>query len=146
MKKRLISSLLHIWVFVIIEIAFIFIILHEFPEIGFFEKLWFIHLIYWIFIFIAWYIRENLKSYKTRFLATYSPVVFHILWHIYIWNITIKTIADNSEHAHNSSFWLTVSTIILWCFILAWEYLIHKKYHCDSHHKKVHKHCKEEIL
>jgi hypothetical protein len=53
MKQRLLSSFLHIFIFVLIEIAFVFMILHEFPEIGFFEELGIIHLSYWVLIFIA---------------------------------------------------------------------------------------------
>lgn len=141
MKKRLISSLLHILLFVLVEIAFVFIILREFPEISFFEELWIIHLSYWFLIFVAWYLRESINNYKVRFLATYVPVVFHIIWHIYLWEEALHQV---ESHAHTSEFWLVVSTIILWIFIFAWEYLLHKRYHCESHHAKAHKHCKED--
>lgn len=141
MKKKLLSSFLHILLFVVIEVCFVFVILHEFPEISFFEELWIIHLSYWILIFIAWYVRESIDNYKVRFLSTFLPVVFHIVWHLYIWEETIHNI---EEQAHASDFWLIVSTIILWIFIFLWEYLLHKRYHCESHHHKVHKHCKEE--
>lgn len=141
MKKRLISSLLHILLFVLVEIAFVFIILREFPEISFFEELWIIHLSYWFLIFVAWYLRESINNYKARFLATYVPVVFHIIWHIYLWEEALHQV---ESHAHTSEFWLVVSTIILWIFIFAWEYLLHKRYHCESHHAKAHKHCKED--
>lgn len=141
MKQKLISSFLHILLFVVIEVSFIFIILHEFPEISFFEDLWIIHLSYWIFIFIAWYIRESINNYKVRFLATYSPVVFHIVWHLYLWEETINHI---EVHSHTTEFWLIISTIVLWIFIFVWEYLLHKRYHCESHHAKAHKHCKED--
>lgn len=144
MKKRLLSSLLHIWVFVLIEIAFVFVVLHEFPEVSFFEELGMVHLIYWIMIFIAWFVRENLRSYKTKFIATYLPVVFHILGHVYIWHETMELVEEHAHHAHGSPFWLIVSTIILWIFIFAGEYLLHKRYHCESHHHKAHKHCKED--
>lgn len=138
MKQRLLSSFLHILVFVVIEIAFVFIILHEFPEISFFEELWFIHLSYWVMIFLAWYLRESLKWYKIRFLATYLPVLFHVFWHLYIWHETVELIW---AHSHGSEFWLIISTVVLWIFIFLGEYLLHKKYHCDSHHESLHKHC-----
>jgi len=89
MKKKLLSSFLHIIAFVIAEILFVFIILHEFPEVNFFEYLWIIHLLYWFSIFVAWYIRELVNNYKIKFLASYSPVVFHIMGHLYIWEKTI---------------------------------------------------------
>ncbi|MDD4151078.1 MAG: hypothetical protein PHR68_00480 [Candidatus Gracilibacteria bacterium] len=141
MKKKLLSSLLHILLFVVIEICFVFIILHEFPEIGLFEKLGVVHLIYWILVFIAGYIRESIENYKIRFLTTFLPVVFHILGHLYIGEETIHQI---EKHSHASEFWLIISTIILGIFIFVGEYLLHKRYHCESHHHKAHKHCKEE--
>lgn len=141
MRQKLISSFLHILVFVIIEISFVFVILHEFPEVSFFEDLWIIHLSYWLFIFIAWYIRESINNYKVRFFATYSPVVFHIVWHLYLWEETIKHIEVQS---HTTEIWLVISTIVLWIFIFIWEYLLHKRYHCEHHHAKTHKHCKED--
>lgn len=141
MKKKLLSSFLHVIVFVIVEILFVFIILHEFPEVNFFEYLWIIHLLYWLSIFVAWYIRELVNSYKIKFLATYLPVVFHIIGHLYIWE---KTIQNIKNHSHFNEFWLIISTICLWIFIFIWEYLLHKKYHCEHCHSEVHKHCKED--
>lgn len=140
MKKRLLNSLLHILLFICIEVAFVFIVLHEFPEVSFFEELWIIHLIYWLLIFIAWYLRDIFKSYKTKFVATYLPLLFHVFWHFYVWHETIYLI---DKHNNHSDIWLIVSTIILWIFIFIWEYLLHNKYHCESHHDKVHKHCKD---
>lgn len=142
-KNRLLSSFLHILLFVIVEIIFVFLILREFPEISFFEDLWIIHLLYWISIFVAWFARESIKSYQVRFLFTYIPVVFHIAWHLYIWEQTIELI-ENHWHEDTSIFWLIISTISVWILIFIWEYLLHKKYHCDFHHDKVHKHCKED--
>lgn len=140
-KKSIISSLLHLLLFVIVEIFFVFIILKEFPEVSFFEDLWIIHFIYWISIFVAWYVRENIKSYQVKFLFSYIPVVFHIVWHLYLWEITLEQI---DQHSHSSDFWLIVSTICLWIFIFVWEYLLHRKYHCEHNHDKVHKHCKDD--
>jgi len=39
MKKEFLSSFLHILLFVVIEVLLVFVILHEFPEISFFEDL-----------------------------------------------------------------------------------------------------------
>lgn len=89
---------------------------------------------------MAWYVRENVKSYQIKFLFSYIPVVFHIAWHLYLWEITLEQI---DKHNHTSDFWLIVSTICLWIFIFVWEYLLHKKYHCEHNHEEVHKQCKE---
>nr|MDD3720580.1 hypothetical protein [Candidatus Gracilibacteria bacterium] len=141
MRKRIISSLLHVLLFVIIEILFVFVILHEFPEVSFFEDLGVVHLLYWVSIFVAGYIRENIQKYQIKFLATYIPVVFHIIGHLYIGEETINHIGT---HSHSTEFWLIISTISLGVFIFIGEYLLHKKYHCDHSHQKVHKHCKED--
>lgn len=93
-------------------------------------------------IFVAGYIRESLKSYKTKFIATYFPVIFHVLGHLYIWHETVEIVGKHS-HGHGEV-WLLISTVILWIFIFIWEYLLHKRYHCESHHAKAHKHCKED--
>lgn len=140
MKKRLFSSLLHILIFVIIEIAFIMIILHEFPAVSFFEKIWIIHLFYWIAIFVAGYIRESMRSFQTRFLATYLPILIHVLGHLYIGHETLEIATQHTEH---SNIWILVSTFVLWIFIFVGEYLLHNKYHCETHHESVHKSCKE---
>lgn len=142
-KNRIISSLLHILLFVVVEIIFVFLILHEFPEISFFEDLWIVHLLYWISIFIAWFLRENIKSYITKFFLTYIPVVFHIWWHLYLWEVTLEHI-EHHWHEHWSDIWLIIWTICAWILIFIWEYLLHKKYHCEHNHAKVHKHCKED--
>jgi hypothetical protein len=140
-KNRIISSFLHILLFVVVEILFVFLILKEFPEVSFFEDLWIIHLAYWISIFVAWFTREHIKSYQVKFLFSYIPVVFHIVWHIYIWEITLEQI---ESHSISSDFWLIISTICAWVIIFIWEYLLHRKYHCEHNHDKVHKHCKED--
>lgn len=142
-KKSIVSLFLHLLLFVVVEIIFVFLILREFPEVSFFEDLWIIHLAYWISIFVAWFTREHINSYQVKFLFTYTPVVFHIFWHLYIWEKTIWFI-ENNWHTPSSNFWLIISTISVWILIFIWEYLLHKKYHCDHHHDKVHKHCKEE--
>lgn len=141
MKKKIISSILHVLLFVLIEILFVFLILHEFPKISFFEKIWIIHIIYWICVFIAWYVRENIEKYQVKFIATFIPVLIHIIWHLYIWEETINQVNPHSEH---SALWLIISTISLWIFIFIWEFLLHRKYHCEHAHQKVHKNCIED--
>ncbi|GEM_PF-1608739 len=81
-KIRTISS--HILLFVLIEILFVFAVLHEFPEVSLFEKLGIVHISYWIILIGAGFWRERLQKYWQKFLATYLPVVYHMLGHIYI--------------------------------------------------------------
>jgi len=145
MNKKVISFISHLLVFILIEILFVFVILHEFPEISLFETIGFVHTAYWIMLIIAWFIREKLKKYRQRFLATYIPVVFHIAWHIYVWISTVESIHEHHHWHEHDTVWMIIATIALWIIIFIWEWLIHKKFHCDSHHIEFHKiHCKEE--
>lgn len=141
MKKRLLSSFLHILLFVLIETAFVVIILHEFPSVSFFEDLGIIHLLYWIALFIAWFVRESLKNFQVKFLATYLPIVLHVVGHFYIWHETLSLV-HSEEH---SGIWLLISTVVLGILIFLWEYLLHNKYHCETHHERVHKHCHDDV-
>lgn len=140
MSKKLLSLISHLWLFLVIEILFVFVILHEFPEISLFEKLWIVHFSYWILLIVAWFIRERIHTYRKKFLATYIPLVYHIAWHIYLWLATVETI---EKHHHDVS-WMIIATIAFWFIIFFWERLLHKKTHCDSCHAETHKHCHED--
>lgn len=84
MKAKIRTISLHILLFVLIEILFVFAVLHEFPEVSLFEKLGIVHISYWIILIGAGFWREKLQKYWQKFLATYLPVVYHMLGHIYI--------------------------------------------------------------
>lgn len=140
MNKKLLSLISHLWLFLVIEVLFVFVVLHEFPEISLFEKLWIVHLSYWILLIIAGFIRERVHVYRKKFLATYIPLVYHIAWHIYLWIATVEII---EEHQHHDISWMIIATIALWVIIFLWERLLHKKTHCDSCHAEAHKHCHE---
>lgn len=142
MKKKILSIASHLGMFIVIEILFVFAILHEFPHISLMEKVWIVHVSYWVLLIIAWIIRESLKKFWQKFLATYIPVVFHIGGHIYIWMITIETINEHKD-AH-STMWMIIATISLWVIIFVWERLLHRNTHCSSHHASTHKHCKDD--
>lgn len=143
MNKKVISFISHLAVFVVIEILFVFVLLHEFPKIWLFEKIGIVHAIYWVMLILAWIIRKNLEKYRQRFLATYIPIVFHIIWHIYVWMATIESI--DKHHHEDGIVWIIIATGALWIMIFIWEWLIHRKFHCDIHHGQFHKkHCQEE--
>jgi hypothetical protein len=67
-----------------VEILFVFIVLHEFPKVSLLEKVGVVHITYWILVIGAGLWREHLHTYWKRFLATYIPVVYHIIGHIYV--------------------------------------------------------------
>ncbi len=144
MSKKIVSFVSHLAVFIIIEMLFVFVILHEFPEISLFETIGIVHITYWILLIIAGVMREKLKSYWQKFLATYIPVLFHIGWHIYVGMVTLESIEEHHHWEEHNMVWMIVATLALWILIFVWEWLLHKKYHCDTCHWEVHKHCKEK--
>jgi hypothetical protein len=84
MKKHIATVSKHLFLFIGIEILFVFAILHEFPEIYFFGTLGLIHASYWVVLIISGYIREYLTRYWQKFLVSYIPVIYHVIGHIYI--------------------------------------------------------------
>ena len=142
MKKKILTILRHILVFVGIEILFVFAVLHEFPEVGLFEVLGIIHISYWVLLIIAGIIREKLAHYWQKFLATYIPVVYHVLGHIYIGYVTIESV-ESHGHEH-TLMWLIIATISLGILIFVGEWLLHRTSHCSHHHQSVHQHCKAD--
>lgn len=149
MKKNILSFSAHLGIFILIEIFFVFIILREFPSISLLGTVGIIHTIYWIIVIIAGILRVKIKPYWWKFLATYIPVVLHIIGHIYIILLTVETVVqEDAAHAHDehSITWIIISTITLWIFIFIWEWLLHRKQHCDTCHGETHKHCVENNI
>ena len=140
-KIRTISS--HILVFVLIEILFVFVVLHEFPEVGLFEKIGIVHITYWILVIGAGFLRERLHKYRQKFLATYLPVVFHMAGHIYVGYATIESVEAHSTWDSHSLLWIVLATISLGVLIFVWEWLLHRKTHCDHCHQDAHAHCED---
>lgn len=144
MQKNLKTLIRHMLLFIGIEILFVFAVLHEFPEIRLFETLGIVHISYWILLIIAGYIRETLTRYWQKFLATYLPVLYHMIGHVYIGYVTIESVeAHNKGHEHGL-LWMILATASLGVLIFVGERLLHRTTHCDHHHQSVHKHCKEE--
>ena len=131
------------FVFIVIEILFVFAVLHEFPEIGLFETLGIVHVSYWIMLIIAWFLREKFKKYRQRFLATYIPVVYHMLGHIYVGYATIESVEEHSHGDEHSLLWMILATISLGVLIFVGEWLLHRKIHCDHCHQDAHAHCED---
>lgn len=146
-KKDILPFFWHLGVFVLIEIFFVFLILREFPSVSLLGTVWLIHLAYWIIFIFAGIIRIKIRPYWWKFLATYIPVVLHIIGHIYLIFLTVETVAEEThEHGHNehSIGWMIISTVALGVLIFAGEWLLHRKQHCDVCHQEAHKHCLEK--
>lgn len=144
MAKNRKSFSLHLLLFVVVEILFVVVIFHEFPETNVFTAIGVGHLAYWIIVLLAGIYRESVKHVWQRFLATYIPIVYHVALHLWIWVETLQ--AEEvyiDEHAGEHT-WIVIWTIVAWLLILWWEWLLHRKFHCDTHHILAHAHCEEE--
>ena len=73
---------LHLLVFVLIEIIFVFLLFREIPQTNVFSAIGIGHLIYWIVLLLAGIWRVNTQQVWQRFLATYSPVLVHLAIHV----------------------------------------------------------------
>ncbi len=130
----------HLFFYLIIEIFLVIIIFHELPEIGLISKIWIWHALYRLILLIWWFIRASSSKVKVKFFASYIPILAHFILHIYIWAETISVHSD----WHVSNVVLFLSIIWIWLVIYRWELLIHRKFHCDSHHADTHKDCHDK--
>ena len=142
MKKNILTLLKHLFLFIGIEILFVFAVLHEFPEIWLFETLGIVHISYWILLIIAGFVREKLHHYWQKFLATYIPVLYHMIGHIYIGYVTIESV--EAHWPGHSLTWLIIGTISLGILIFVGEWLLHRTSHCEHHHQSLHQHCTDD--
>lgn len=140
MKKiQLKSFFQHLILFVLIEVLFIFILFRELPETNILSAIGIWHSIYWVVLLLAAFWREKTHKVWQRFLATYTPVVAHLVMHLWVWVITLETY---DIHAHEEEGgWLILWVIMLGVLIYRGEWLLHRNIHCETHHHKAHSHC-----
>ena len=144
MKSQATSRVLHLLFFVVVEIFFVFIIFRERPEANLFTLIGIGHLIYRAILLWAGYIRTRATTVMTKFLSTYTPIVFHLLLHVYIWAETLHAHAEDHGHDHAHEWemlWIVLWVIWAWVLIYIGETLLHRKTHCDTHHADAHANC-----
>jgi len=133
----------HLCLFVSVEFVFAILIFHQLPSFSVVTTIWIVHIVYFLSIIIAWFVRESVQGVWSRFFCTYTPILFHVLWHIFVAEVMIEEALEHQEHWHNM-FWTITATIIVGILIAIWERLLHRKEHCDVCHKEVHQNCKQE--
>jgi len=141
MTKNRRSFGLHLLLFVFVEVIFVLILFRELPETSLLSAIGIGHVSYWLIILFAWAIREHLRYVRQRFLATYLPIVYHVVVHLWI---GAETIHAGELHHEGEEIRIIIWAIIAGGLILRWEILLHRKYHCDTHHISAHEHCCEE--
>ena len=134
------SFSLHLLLFVIIEIIFVFLLFREIPETNIFSAIGIGHTIYRVVLIWAALCREKAKKIWQRFLATYTPVLAHLVIHF---RVGAETLYAHETWTSSETIWTILWVIVVWVLIYRWEYLLHTKFHCDTHHQHVHKSCYE---
>ncbi len=141
MTKNRTSFWLHLLLFVVVEVIFVFILFRELPETNILSAIGIGHISYWLIILFAWAVREQLRHVRQRFLATYLPIVYHVVVHLWI---GFETIHAGEVRHEWEEIRIIIGAIIAGGLILWWEILLHRKYHCDTHHVHTHEHCEED--
>lgn len=131
----------HLLLFMVVEIIFIFLLFHEFPHIDVFSALGIGHVVYRATVLIAGTLRVRLQSVRKRFLADYLPVVVHFAVHVGAGVIAFEAHADEAWHEPHNTMRILIGMMGLGILIYRWELLLHRKYHCDTHHTHAHQDC-----
>lgn len=141
MFKNWKSFALHVLLFVVVEVLFVVILFREFPETHLLSIVGIAHASYWLVVVVAWLVREQVRHIRQRFLATYIPIVYHVVVHL---RVGAEVIHAGEEHRAGEDIWIIIWALVAWVVILWGEILLHRKYHCDTHHTIAHKHCEED--
>jgi len=145
MKKKLISRISHLLLFIVIELLFVFLILRELPSVSLFSLIWIVHLVYRASIILAGIVRESLHKLRQKIIASYFPILLHVAGHILVIFKTVEHVHEHSHEKHNI-IWLIVTTISVGALIVLWEWLLHRKIHCDHCHHKFHEKECDDVL
>ncbi len=137
------SLFAHIALFVLIEVTFVLIVFRELPVVSLYTTIWIAHIVYWIVVLACSVWREKSKRLIIRFMALWTPMIIHLLIHIYIWFETIEEHGHWHEHHDWEAGWLVVWTLVAWVLLYYWEKLLHTHQHCTTHHTHAHKACIE---
>jgi len=143
MKKAFSRFGLHLLVFILIEVIFVLILFRELPETNLITLIGLLHTSYWLILLFAWRLRERMHIVRQKALCTFLPVAYHLFIHLYAGRAALEMHHEEEVHLHDEHelWWMIAWAILLWVLIFVWEYLLHRKVHCDSHHEKAHKHC-----
>lgn len=141
MRKN--SFILHLLLFIGIEIVFVFLLFRELPETNLMTLIGVLHTSYRAVLVLAGRIREKRATKRRhKFSATYLPILYHVFIHVYATLFAVQQQVNELHHEHELQR-IVAGSLLLGVLIFWGEWLLHKKYHCDHHHHKVHKYCKE---
>ncbi len=146
MKKSFHNFWRHLLVFMLIEIIFVLLLFRELPETNLITLIGVLHTSYWVILLLAGWLREYLHKVRQKFLATYLPVLYHLVTHLYAGRAAVEMHAEEvgELHAEHELPWMIGGALLLGILIFAGEWMLHRKLHCDTHHQKAHAHCHDE--
>ncbi len=131
----------HLLLFIVVEVLFVVILFREIPETHLLTMIGIGHVTYRWVVVLAGAIRERLRHVWQRFLATYLPIVYHVVVHL---RVGVETIHSGEARHPWEDLWIIVWAIVAWGIILWGEILLHRRSHCETHHVHAHKHCEDE--
>ena len=82
--------------------------------------------------------RQYVQTVWKKFFATYLPLVYHVVIHLYIGFETVEQLGHDHENEITT---IIIATILVGALIAFGEYRLHRKDHCDTHHMGTHEHC-----
>jgi lysylphosphatidylglycerol synthetase-like protein (DUF2156 family) len=135
------NFLLHLLLFLVIEVIFVFLIFREFLETDLLTAIGILHTSYWwVLLFAAW-IREKCQRVWQKFLATYLPIVYHVGIHLIAGRMSVEEHMHEEHHDEHSLMRIIIASIAAGVLIFIGEYLLHRTTHCETHHADAHVHC-----
>ena len=120
--------LLHVILFVVIEILFIWFLFGEIPSVSFFTSIGIGHLLYFISLLAFGYLRLRSNNYLVRSMSFLLPIVLHAIIHVVVISDEVH---DHCMHHNYDKIYLIVMAIAISCMVIIVEYIFHKKeVHC----------------
>lgn len=84
----------------LIEIIFVLLLFRELPETNLITLIGILHTSYWIVLLLAGWLREYLHKVRQKFLATYLPVLYHLVTHLYAGRAAVEMHAEEVGELH----------------------------------------------
>lgn len=138
MKQSLQNFLIHVGLFLLVEIIFVVIIFREFPPFNLLTLTGILHASYRMVVVVAWLIRPRVEQLWSKFVVTYVPIVYHVVIHVYMGVVSIEDMHNKGIHHQDELLWIIVGTLVAGLIIGFWEYILHRKEHLEEHHRLHH--------
>lgn len=99
MSRRTHTFLLHLGLFVLVELVFTVLIFRELPALSLLTSIGIVHCTYLVLVLIAGWLREETHPVWAKFLCTYVPIVIHVIGHVWVAELMVEEVIEHT-HAH----------------------------------------------